>query len=234
MNAVGYIRVSTLDQAREGVSLAAQEERIRAYCKMSGLHLVKVVREEGVSASIPLAERPGGKKLLESIKGGAGHVVALKLDRLFRDAVDALTQTKTWDREGVTLHLVDLGGSSMNTSSATGRLFLTLLAAMAEWERNMIGERTSLALAHKKSRGEPVGRTPFGFRIVGRGLFPVPDEQAIVEEIRRQRASGLTLREIAAQLEETGVPTQRGGRWSPSVIRRLINDQRHPTTMPGG
>src|SRR6266576_5058844 len=72
----------------------------------------------------------------------------MKLDRLFRDAEDALRQTKAWDRTGISLHLVDIGGQSMNTGSAMGRMFLTLMAGFAELERNLIAERTTAVLAH--------------------------------------------------------------------------------------
>src|ERR1700677_2248069 len=130
--AVGYIRVSTLDQSRNGVSLEAQEERLRAYCTAAGLHLVALIREDGVSASIPLADRPQGAELLAAMKNGVAHVVTLKLDRLFRDAEDALRQTRAWDKAGVALHLVDMGGQSINTASAMGRMMLTMMAAFAE------------------------------------------------------------------------------------------------------
>src|SRR5438132_14410555 len=97
--AVAYVRVSTTEQAQHGVSLDAQEERIRAYCKMAGLDMVAVIREEGVSGSKALATRPGGQEVMSLVQSGvAHHVVALKLDRLFRDVVDALTQTRAWDK----------------------------------------------------------------------------------------------------------------------------------------
>ena len=105
--AVAYIRVSTEEQARGGVSLEAQEEKVRAYCTLAGLELVRIYREEGVSASKPLATRPEGATMIAALKKReAEHVVALKLDRLFRDAVDALTKTKEWDKAGVSVHLL--------------------------------------------------------------------------------------------------------------------------------
>src|SRR3954467_5975425 len=90
--AVGYIRVSTDEQATSGLSLEHQEQRIRAYVEANGLTLVKLVRDESVSAGKALADRKGGKAVLDSLATGtARHVVALKLDRLFRSTVDALT-----------------------------------------------------------------------------------------------------------------------------------------------
>src|SRR5689334_18214890 len=88
---LGYVRVSTTEQAREGVSLDAQEERIHAYCQMSNLNLLNIVREDGISAAKALASRPGGREIVAAVTGKRiQHIVALKLDRLFRDAVDAL------------------------------------------------------------------------------------------------------------------------------------------------
>jgi len=115
--AVCYIRVSTIEQAVNGVSLEAQEERLRAYCQMTGLEIVKVIREEG-TATKPLRDRVGGKELMELVNSRkVNNVVALKLDRLFRNAEDALHVTNDWDSKGVTLHLVDMGGQAINTKS---------------------------------------------------------------------------------------------------------------------
>lgn len=95
----------------------------------------------------------------------AAHVIAVKLDRPFFDAADALYQ-KTgwgWDRAGVALHLVDIGGQSLNTASAMGWMILTMMAGFAELERNLIAERTADALAHKKAHHTPYGPPPIGF-----------------------------------------------------------------------
>src|SRR5687768_2282197 len=98
MLAVGYVRVSTEEQAREGVSLEAQEAKLHAYCALQGLELVRIYRDEGISAGKPLASRPeGGALLAELARTGARHVIALKLDRLFRDAVDCLRTAREWD-----------------------------------------------------------------------------------------------------------------------------------------
>lgn len=110
--AVGYVRVSTQKQAAEGISLDAQEARIRAYCTMRRLDLVDVVVDAGVSAGkYTLDERNGGSRVLTAVsQGQACHVVALKLDRLFRNTIDCLTTVQAWDKAGVSLHLIDMGG----------------------------------------------------------------------------------------------------------------------------
>ena len=230
--AVGYIRVSTDEQAREGVSLEAQEARLRAYCTLAGLELVALVREEGVSGAKPLASRPGGSQLLAAmLEHGAAHVVALKLDRLFRDAVDALTVTRSWDAEGVALHLVDMGGQTLNTASAMGRLFLTMTAAFAELERNLIAERTRTALEHKRDKGETVSRAPRGLRIAGTRLEadPESDGLALYRRARELRASGLTYAAVAERLTAEGFRPKRpgaGARMAASVVRYMLQNPR--------
>jgi len=223
--AVCYIRVSTEEQARGGVSLAAQEERLAAYCKMTGLEIVKVIREEGVSAGKPLATRPGGERLLQLVaRKKVKHVVALKLDRLFRDAEDALHQTKAWDKAGIALHLVDMGGQTLNTATAMGRFFLNMMAGFAELERNLIAERTATTLAHKKTHREVYSPTPYGFDRVEESLTENAQEQETLAQIFAWRQAGWSLRKIAAELNRRGVPTKQGGQWYASTVRYLLQN----------
>lgn len=223
--AICYIRVSTQEQVTFGVSLDAQQERLEAYCKLAGLGVVEFVRDEGISGSVPLAERPGGQQLLTLQKQHKViHIVALKLDRLFRDAEDALRQTRVWDRAGVALHLVDIGGQSINTATAMGRMMLTMMAAFAELERNLIAERTTQALQHKKQHRQAYGRTPYGFRRNGAALESIEFEQVAVRQIRAWRAEGLTLRAIVERLNTGGIPTKRGGRWAAQTVKYILDN----------
>ena len=230
--AVGYVRVSTDEQAREGVSLDMQQDRLRAYCTMAGLELVALVREEGVSASKPIAKRPGGAELARLLaEHGATHVVALKLDRLFRNAVDALNTAGTWDKAGVALHLVDMGGQTINTGSAMGRMFFTLTAAFAELERNLIAERTRQALQHKASKGEAVSRAPRGLRIEAGRLVPDPESEGfrLALRARELRAAGWTLARIADQLTAEGFRPMRPGageRMSTATVAYMVRNPR--------
>lgn len=222
--AVGYVRVSSQEQALGGLSLDAQEERVRAYCALQGLDLVHLYRDEGVSAGKPLSDRPMGRELMQALEAGeAVHVVAIKLDRLFRSAVDCLQRATEWDQAGIAMHLIDHGGQSINTSSAMGRFFLTLMAGMAEWERNVIGERTAAALAQKRKRGERLGGTPLGFTTPEPGAEMQPDSQELeaVRLILRRRRGGKSFRDIAAELDLRGLPTKRGGKWHACTVRNV-------------
>jgi len=225
MGAVLYIRVSTDEQAKHGVSLDAQEERLRAYCTMRELAVVGVIRDEGVSAFKHLDKRPGGAELLRKIASGeAAHVVAFKLDRLFRNAADALATTEAWSRAGVALHLVDMGGAAMDTTSATGRMMLTMLAGFAEFERSLTVERTTSALAYKRDKREAYGPTPYGYTRDGTALVPNSAELATIATVHGWHAAGLSLRAIATRLAAAGTPTKRGGKWAPATVLYLLNN----------
>ena len=219
-----YCRVSTEEQAKEGVSLEAQERALRAYCDMRGLEAAEVIVDAGVSAGKPLVARPGGSRLLEAVRAReVGAVVVWKLDRLFRNASECLVVTDTWDREGVAVHLVDLGGQSVDTTSAVGRFFLTMLAGMAELERNMIRERTADAIRHKQTKCEYTGgQVPYGWRVGEDGrLVEHEGEQLIVRSARKLRGEGQSLREVGRSLEEMGLLPRNGGKWNPRTIRNL-------------
>jgi DNA invertase Pin-like site-specific DNA recombinase len=223
-NAIGYVRVSTAEQSQHGVSLDAQEERIRQYCAFHRLELLRICRDEGVSASKRLSERPCGAALARAVGASeVQHVIALKLDRLFRDAVDCLGTATAWDQAGVALHLIDLGGQALDTSSAMGRFFLTVMAGAAELERGLIRERTSTALQHKKANGTKLGMPPLGFtkRTPDSGRDVIVSELAAVRLILRRRRNRASFRRIAAELQAAGYTTKRGGAWHASTVRAI-------------
>lgn len=223
-----YVRVSTAEQARSGLSLDAQVEKARAYCAFKGFTVVEVVEDAGVSGGIALARRPGGARVRELVETGAvDAVIACKLDRLFRDAADCLAETKAWDSGGIGLHLLDLG---IDTTSAVGRAFLTVAAGFAELEKNLIGERTVAALGQLRAQGVRLGAAPFGARRTqdtdeaGRLTWEAAQDEAdAVRTMLDLRAQGLTLRGIVAELDRLGVATQRGGRWTPMTVKRILD-----------
>ena len=227
MKAVAYMRVSTHEQAESGLGLESQDSRIRAYCTMRNLDLIEAITDAGVSGGKPLASRDGGKRLLTVIRQHkADAVVMLKLDRMFRNAGDCLTTVETWEKAGVALHVVDLGGNAIDTTSAAGRFMLVVLAGAAEMERNLVSERTRSAMAVKKSNGQLIGSVPFGFDLAsdGRTLIENDTEQAIIQDIRNMRVSGKKLQQIADTLTERGIPTKTGNRngWGHQAIARIL------------
>lgn len=226
--AICYVRVSTEEQVKEGVSLQSQEEKLLAYCRMIGLETTAVIKEEGVSASKKLSSRPGGLELLNSVtRKRVSHIIALKLDRLFRDAEDALHQTKEWDKSGIALHLVDMGGQTINTASAMGRFFLGMMAGFAELERNLIAERTTTALNFMKNNKQVYGPIPFGFDRQGEVLIENNNERATVEKIIEQRIGGLSFAKIAEWLNSQGIASKNGGKWYASTVHYIFKNNIH-------
>ncbi len=225
---VGYVRVST-DGQTDGVSLDAQRAAIEAYCKIHGVDLCEIIADEGISAKAT-ANRPGAMRLLRMVRQKQiDGLVVYKLDRLVRSVRHAIEIAELCQQRCVALHSIQ---ERIDTSSAIGKFFFTLLAALAELERCQIGERTRDALRHKRRQGEKTGGTvPFGFRSVVRRqanqrvrcLEPVPDEQRVLRWIRRRASAGDSLRKIAASLNRRGVSTKTGrGQWHPEVVRGIL------------
>ena len=232
MKAIGYVRCSTQEQADSGLGLDAQAERIRAYCAMRESVLVDLVTDAGVSGGKPLASREGGQRLLAAIRQHkADAVVMLKLDRMFRNAGDCLTTVEAWEKAGVALHVVDLGGNAIDTTSAAGRFMLVVLAGAAEMERNLTRERTKAAMAVKRANGQRIGAIPYGFDLGTDGVILVRNEteQAVIRDIQDMRANGTTLQGIADTLTQRGVTTKTGksDHWTHSAVARIIHRLRY-------
>jgi len=223
-NVVGYVRASTTEQ---GETIKAQGEKIEAYCKLRGLTLVTTYIDFGVSGTVALEEREEGSKMLQALRGRTKDkpvgIVAVRLDRMFRNASDCLVNVEAWEKQGISLHLIDLGGQSVDTSSAAGKFFITVIAGAAEMERNLISERTSAVLQSKKRRGEVFNHTPFGFNRQGDKLVENPQEQAIIQQIRSMRASGLAYNKIALALNDQGIKGKNGGRWGSETVRKVLS-----------
>jgi DNA invertase Pin-like site-specific DNA recombinase len=219
IKAVAYVRVST---GKQDLSLDAQEERIRLYCQTYGLELVEVIRERAVTGKLKLNKRPEGQRIAQLTTAGVCHIVALKLDRLFRNAADALNRVEEWEQAGISLHLVDMGGQSINTGSSMGKMMITMLAGFAEFERNMIAERTTAALNYKKARGEVYNHAPYGYRAKDGLLTADATEQAVVARMTALRAARISYNEIANTLNADNVPTKYGSSWHSQTVKNTL------------
>jgi len=220
MRTIGYVRVSTDKQAERGCSLEAQKSKIRAMATVQGAELLEVIVDGGESAKS--LSRPGVQKLLGLVNAGkVNAVIVAKLDRLTRSVKDLCALLELFDKRKVALISV---AESLDTGSAAGRLVITIMGAVSQWEREAIGERTRDALQHKRSQGERVGNIAFGFRLAGDGqhVEPDPAEQASLAEIRRLRNEGTTLRGIAAALNHRADRTRRGTPWRLESVARIL------------
>src|SRR4029077_6535144 len=168
-----------------------------------GQKLDQVIVEPGISGAVPFADRPEGGKLWADLRKG-DTLVAAKLDRMFRSAGDCLAVVEAFKASGVSLFLLDLNGGADDVSgNGIARLFLTIVSAFAEFERDRIGERIRATKRAQKARGEySGGAVPFGYRAEGRQLVRLPEQQRAIKRICAWRDAGLSLRAISAKLAE--------------------------------
>ena len=223
MLTIGYIRVSTDRQAEQGVSLEAQDAKVRAMATVQGAKLDEVIVDSESAKSL---NRTGLQRLLSLVKSGkVRSVIIAKLDRLTRSVKDLCDLLELFDKKNVALVSV---AESLDTASAAGRLVITIMGAVSQWEREAIGERTRDALRHKKSNGECVGNILYGYRLAkdGKHLELEPKEQAVAAAIRRLRKRGQSLRGIAATLNRHGHRTRRGSEWRLESVNRIVLRER--------
>jgi DNA invertase Pin-like site-specific DNA recombinase len=205
----GYARVSTNGQAQSGLGLEEQERRIRGRALENGWELEHIFVDAGVSGSIALAARPEGAKLLQALQPG-DQVISAKLDRVFRSALDALETLEAFKRRKISLWLLDLGGDC--SGNGISELVLTIMSAVAQFERARIGERIADAKAAMRHNGlHQGGNRPFGWKFgegVGRGrthkLLEDEAEQAAIATMKAMRANGMSLMAIRDHLRAQG------------------------------
>lgn len=222
MKVIGYVRVSTEEQAADGVSLAAQREKLEGYAQLYDLELVATVEDAGQSGKT--LGRPGLQAALDMIWAGkADGLLIAKLDRLSRSVVDwnVLIDQYFGEKAGKQLFSV---ADSIDTRTAAGRLVLNVLMCVAQWERETIGERTRDALQHKIRKGERCGRVRFGYDLGpdGRSLVPNQAEQEAIGIVRQLREEGQTLRQICEGLSQRGIRAKEGGTWRPQTVANLL------------
>jgi DNA invertase Pin-like site-specific DNA recombinase len=208
-----YVRVSSDEQAETGQSIQVQTQQLQGWAQMQGRQIAETITEPGISAGIPFADRPEGQRLWQLVQPG-DSVVAAKLDRMFRSAADCLTVVEAFKARGVSLYLLDLNGGADDVSgNGIARLFLTIVSAFAEFERDRIGERIRATKRKQKSEGVYSGGKPqFGWSYdADRKLVPVPEQQKAIRLIRRLHGNGRSLRDIAARVRASGVSISHGG-----------------------
>ncbi|MEE9131761.1 MAG: recombinase family protein [Phycisphaerales bacterium] len=217
--AIGYTRVSPRDQAASSVSLVSQRMKIEAYATMHDLDLVEVIEDAGYSAKS--LDRPGMTNLLRLIRSRkVGVVVVAKLDRITRSVRDLGELIDLFQRSGVEFASV---ADHIDTSTASGRLVLNVMGSVSQWEREAIGERTSEALAVMRSNGRRISRhAPYGYMLNGQGWVEDEHEQRAIALMRQLRADGLSLRQIAAELERQGHHSRSGRRLSAQTIANVL------------
>ena len=216
--AIAYLRVSTTEQATEGVSLDAQETKIKAWCLLNDYTLAGVFVDAGVSGKAT-TNRPELLAALAACSKGSALVV-YSLSRLARSTSDTLNIADKLQKKSV--DLVSLS-EKIDTTSASGKMVFRMLAVLAEFERDQISERTTTAMQHKKSNGERVGSVPYGSVVAADGVQLVADstEQEIIRVVLELRRDGLSMRAIAAKLTTMGYKP-RGAVWHVSTVANIL------------
>jgi DNA invertase Pin-like site-specific DNA recombinase len=230
--AVLYGRVSTDKQ-----STTIQQTGGQAYIAQRGLPLAGEFYDDDVSGSIPIWVRPGGRQLRDRLdQGDIKHLVVAKLDRLGRSAIDLLGTVKLLDALGVALHIVDFGGDSLSSQGPAGRLMFTVLAGMAEFERELIRDRITKHLAGKRDRGELCGTEPYGFNAIPTGeltpkgvavkrLEDNPEEQQWIRFMVGRREVGVGYHTIAKLLNQLGIRAKHGGQWQSGNVAKVLQNK---------
>lgn len=219
MKAIGYVRVSTDEQAKEGISLDNQKAKIEAYCNLNDLSLVEIIEDAGKSGKD--LNREGVQTLLERIRTRkVDAIVVYKLDRLSRRVKDTLTLMDLIEKRSVAFHSIT---EKIDTKSAMGKFFLNIMASMNQWERDTISERTRDALHHKIEKGERAGQIPYGYvlDVDGKTLLENPKEQEAIVLIKDLKGKGYSLRAICEELTEKGHKPV-GKTWHPKTVASIL------------
>jgi DNA invertase Pin-like site-specific DNA recombinase len=222
MNAIGYVRVSTAEQADTGLSLSDQRDRIRDYCRLKGWKLVEVFEDPGVSGTKPIGRRPAGAKLLAAAKKDKLVVIAARFDRLFRSVRDAANVIDEFERKGIEVVTIAEG---FDMTSPYGRAMAQMASVFAELQVATLKVQIKDALRGKINRGEFVGKVRYGFDLAPDGCHLVKNkaEQKVLRLMRKLRDAGESYGMIVAELKRRGIPTKEKRTWNPATVRYILN-----------
>ena len=231
LNMIGYIRVSTKEQATKGISLEDQERRIRGYAlsQYPPMHIIRIETDAGLSGKT--MDRVGLQSVFKAMEDNeADGVIVVKLDRFSRKTRDILKVVDdVFRKNDKILHSLN---EKIDTSSAMGQFLLTVFAGLAQLEREQTVERIKSVLDMKKEKGERLGTNPFGFKTVydkddkksAGALVPVIEELRLLKEIVDNREKGWTYWDICKNLEGRGIKSKQGKNWWPPTISYIIKN----------
>lgn len=216
-----YGRVSTDRQAEEGFSLPAQKERMTQFIQSQAWTITGEYIDDGYSAKN--LDRPQIQRLLRDMKTGKFEVVVVyRLDRLVRSVTDLHHLLTEFDKHGVKFKSVT---EAFDTTSAMGRLFITMVGAMAAWERENLGERTVMGMARKASEGGRTGAiAPYGYNSDESGKLVVNEEEAKWVRWAFKNYKRYGLRALAMELNKRGVRTKKGLTWIASTLQYMLEN----------
>ena len=219
MQAVGYIRVSTDEQS---LSVDAQRQALKRWCQGHQTPLMAVYTDVGVSGGMPLEKRLGLLRALNALTRG-WVLLVVRRDRLARDTLTAAMCEKIAQKVGASILTVSGEG---NGQGPEAQLMRTMLDAFAQYEKALIALRTKAGMARKREKGERLGMVPYGWQLDADGVHLIDHapEQAVIATVRVLRASGLSYRAIADELNRRGLVNRAGGRFNHTQVVRMLED----------
>jgi DNA invertase Pin-like site-specific DNA recombinase len=222
MKAIGYIRVSTEDQVTEGVSLEAQEAKIRAWCDLNDYDLIDLQVDAGISGA-RADNRPGLQAAVSATCSHHGALIVYSLSRLARSTRDTIAIADQLDRSKADLVSIS---EKIDTTTAAGKMVFRMLAVLNEFERDQISERTRAAMDHLRRNNRRISnKIPYGHTLAadGKTLVPNRKQKEIITVMKELRAEGTSLRKIGAYLEKEGILSQSGGKWTATTIKQILD-----------
>jgi DNA invertase Pin-like site-specific DNA recombinase len=220
--AYGYPRVSTKKQVKSQLGLRAQQRMIEDYYRLrlraQKVRWGRLYADKGVSAYRQrLIHRPNGRKLMEILEPG-DHVIVPKVDRAFRSSADCMLTLTLWQDRGVHVHLLDLG---VDTTTSSGRMVAGIMAQIAEWESQRIGERIKEALEERRAQGRATNsQPPVGYKQRRKRWEPCHAERRLARRMLARRKAGESASQIAEALNREGRRNRRRRPWNiDSVLR---------------
>lgn len=215
-----YIRVSTQEQAKEGISLAAQENLLREYCRLFNYEIFKVYVDDGYSAKN--MNRPALKYLIEDVKNRKfNSVIVWKLSRISRNVVDLLMLLREFEQYNVQFISYS---EQFDTNTPVGKLLITVLASVAEFERETISDNVKTALSYRANLGKPTATQVLGYLRKDQKLIVIQSEADLVRHIFSEYLDCFNYSEVARRINAKGYSGKRGKKFKANQIRTIITN----------